>query len=525
MPTISATTTLRDGINAAKAGDKETARRLIREVLAREPHHEAAWLWLAGVAETPKEAVEALKKALAVNPSNDKAREGLNAALLQAGIAEMKSGNKSQARSYFAEVVEHDSRNELAWLWMAGIAESPHDMLAHLDRVLAINPANDRARAGHKSARLQVAIANAKAGKKDAARPVLRETVESDPANETAWQWLATVAETPAESLRAWKKILELNPRHERAPEAIRYYEAQLTPPKPGASSKSEVRVTPNIPVKRESPSKPELDSEAVIASKPEVQEPQEWVCPMCAEVFSEPMEPCGRCGVRLDLKDLDAFFQDSDVHVPILKKAVSHYEAQCRQQPEFASYFYLGLAYLNLKDLAQAVTQLGHAARLKPRDRVLRMQLGALTHRLTARQAPASETPNAAPKNKGMILVVDDSPTVRKMVSMTMEKNGFAVVTASDGYGAANALHKIYPDLILLDIAMPGIDGYQVCKLVKENKETAHIPVVMLSGKDGFFDKIRGRMAGSTAYITKPFKADDLVDVVQQFCRPKTRV
>ena len=71
----------------------------------------------------------------------------------------------------------------------------------------------------------------------------------------------------------------------------------------------------------------------------------------------------------------------------------------------------------------------------------------------------------------------------------------------------------------MFLDVVLPGIDGYQVCKLIKATEGISHIPVLMLSGKDGFFDKLKGRMAGSTAYITKPFKPDDLVKKVQKYC------
>jgi twitching motility two-component system response regulator PilG len=204
------------------------------------------------------------------------------------------------------------------------------------------------------------------------------------------------------------------------------------------------------------------------------------------------------------------------------LEKAVQHYESAISKQPDFASYYYLGLASLNLKDLEKAAIHLGNAARIKPRDRVLRTQLDVLTQRLTAQRSAEAQKQQNKRTMHGKILIVDDSPTVRKLVSMTMEKSGYAVTTAADGYQAADQLLKSLPDLILLDIAMPGMDGYQVCKLIKENKETANIPVIMLSGKDGFFDKIRGRMAGSTAYITKPFKPEALVESVRQFCKPR---
>jgi len=115
------------------------------------------------------------------------------------------------------------------------------------------------------------------------------------------------------------------------------------------------------------------------------------------------------------------------------------------------------------------------------------------------------------------VILVVDDSPTVRKIVKVTLTKMGCRVVMAEDGLEALTKIEDEKPDLILLDIIMPHLDGYQLCSLIKKKPHYKHIPVVMLSGKDGFFDKVRGRLAGSTGYITKPFQPDVLTETVEK--------
>lgn len=112
-------------------------------------------------------------------------------------------------------------------------------------------------------------------------------------------------------------------------------------------------------------------------------------------------------------------------------------------------------------------------------------------------------------------VMVVDDSPTICRLVATTLEKQNYEVVAASDGMDALAKMNEIIPDLILLDITMPRLDGYQLCKIIKSNNSTKHIPVVMLSGKDGFFDKMKGRMVGALDYVTKPFKPDALVRVV----------
>jgi len=121
----------------------------------------------------------------------------------------------------------------------------------------------------------------------------------------------------------------------------------------------------------------------------------------------------------------------------------------------------------------------------------------------------------------RGTILAVDDSPTIRKLVSMTMEGQGYRVVVASDGIEALAILKDEHPDLILCDVAMPKLDGYQLCKIIKNSNDSKHIPVVMLSGKDGLFDKVRGRMAGCSNYITKPFEPDLLISEVRKYVKP----
>ena len=116
------------------------------------------------------------------------------------------------------------------------------------------------------------------------------------------------------------------------------------------------------------------------------------------------------------------------------------------------------------------------------------------------------------------VVLVVDDSPTVRKLVQINLEAEGYHVVTASDGVSAIKQIAQHEPWLILLDINMPRLDGYQLCSLIRKHKRTREIPVIMLSGKDGVFDRLRGRMVGCTSYITKPFSPDQLAIEVAKF-------
>jgi twitching motility two-component system response regulator PilG len=115
------------------------------------------------------------------------------------------------------------------------------------------------------------------------------------------------------------------------------------------------------------------------------------------------------------------------------------------------------------------------------------------------------------------VVLVVDDSPTVRKIVQLTLQRERIRVVTAGDGLSALAAVTDEEPDLILLDIMLPRMDGYNICQVIRKNMAYRDMPIIMLSGKDGLFDRMRGKLAGSTEYITKPFDSAELVAVVKR--------
>ena len=115
-------------------------------------------------------------------------------------------------------------------------------------------------------------------------------------------------------------------------------------------------------------------------------------------------------------------------------------------------------------------------------------------------------------------VLVVDDSNTIRRSAEIFLKQGGHEVLLADDGFDALAKINDYQPDLVFCDILMPRLDGYQTCAIIKRNARFGNIPVVMLSSKDGVFDKARGRMVGSQDYLTKPFTKDQLLQAVQQF-------
>jgi twitching motility two-component system response regulator PilG len=117
-------------------------------------------------------------------------------------------------------------------------------------------------------------------------------------------------------------------------------------------------------------------------------------------------------------------------------------------------------------------------------------------------------------------VRVIDDSQTIRRTAETLLSREGYTVVTAQDGFEALAMIADHRPDIVFIDIMMPRLDGYQACALIKGNPKFRSTPVIMLSSKDGLFDRARGRIVGSDEYLTKPFTRDDLLGAVRAHVR-----
>jgi twitching motility two-component system response regulator PilG len=117
-------------------------------------------------------------------------------------------------------------------------------------------------------------------------------------------------------------------------------------------------------------------------------------------------------------------------------------------------------------------------------------------------------------------VLVIDDSKTIRRTAETLLKKVGCDVTTATDGFDALAKIADTHPDIIFVDIMMPRLDGYQTCALIKNNSTFKTTPVIMLSSKDGLFDKAKGRIVGSDEYLTKPFSKEELLGSIRQHVR-----
>jgi twitching motility two-component system response regulator PilG len=229
------------------------------------------------------------------------------------------------------------------------------------------------------------------------------------------------------------------------------------------------------------------------------------WHCPVCETQSPTIQRKCPHCGALLALDDLEALADNRGVDEKLLYRAVEQWTRHVTAQPSFEGWLNLARVYFNLNRSAEALPCLKQACELRPSETAL--------HLVTARL-----------EQRRLVLAVDDSMTLRRILAIMLERHGHRVLTATDGMQALALLNEHVPDLILLDITMPRMDGYQVCKVIKQNPYTKHIPVVMLSGNDGFFDKVKGKLAGATDYITKPFEEDALAAAVGKHLKASAR-
>ncbi len=121
-------------------------------------------------------------------------------------------------------------------------------------------------------------------------------------------------------------------------------------------------------------------------------------------------------------------------------------------------------------------------------------------------------------------VMVIDDSNTIRRTAETLLKKAGCDVLTADNGFEALPVISAHHPDILFIDIMMPRLDGYQTCALVKNNPKFRNIPVVMLSSKDGLFDRAKGRVVGAEQYLTKPFTRDDLLGAIRKHLLEKNQ-
>lgn len=466
-------TMLKKGIDAAKNGDRDAARTFLMEASEIEPLNEDAWMWLASISEYPEELFAFLNNVLTINPSNVRAKTWMAATetllaktLVQRATDAHQNGDDERAMQCVDQALSYDQRFEVAWSLKARIARSDDQKVECLQRVLALNPKNEEAQTALK--------ALTKTGSKEASngrRKVKDMIGASEDVNIAA---LETV-EIPTNMLSSFG-IETTAAKTDVAPQA----------------QHSATAKTNGAP------------------------------CPLCSAENDATAIACNSCHAALSLSDIEALLSNPKADRERIQQSVTQMEAEWNlREFDKKELTALGIGQLNLRNFDVALKYLNEALTHDPNNVILAGQINAIAIRLDEMRRQ-EEIHESRPVGK-KILVVDDSPTVRKLLSSKLEKSGHNVVCAVDGVEGLAMIAEGLPDLVLLDIAMPRMDGYEVCKEIRSNPAAKDLPVVMISGKDGFFDKVRGRMAGATGYVTKPFGPDTLMKALETYLVPET--
>jgi twitching motility two-component system response regulator PilG len=542
------------GIAAVREKSMGTARQHFAEIVRLEPTHEVTWLRLAALAESPEEQVALIKQVLRINPANEKARSTLIDAEkqlarthLKQANAEIEAGQYGNARAALRRSLQLDDTSEDAWSLMALIAEDADERQNAADRLDALRAAQlvaeQPAIAGPAPAApaTEAAVAIDAPADDSAAIEFQSDAVADDPP--------AVEAAAPAAVAPPVEAPAAIAPEPPALPPAPAAAADPVAPPAapveaslphgvlpvpanvPTVTSQGRLLAGPTIEAvggegpfydRRSSdrgrratdhvePAPIELASAPAVVSNLDAAVASEyWTCPFCETLRERAVDVCPTCGGITTLADQSLLFATRRTDTATLEMAVARLEESLAPQGEHADPYWLGMALLNLRKYTEGLAALERSVTKRPGDKVLAAQVATLA--ATLRPATPEKPPRAT------VLVVDDSPTIRRVVTTKLEKLNCKVLIAEDGMDALTVLRTATPDLILLDITMPRLDGYQVCKIVKGAAETRHVPVVFISGKDGFFDKARGRMAGSDAYVTKPFGPDALSRVLQTF-------
>lgn len=377
------------------------------------------------------------------------------------------------------------------------VVAPPPVSIAPFDEISPPNPADFRKL-------LQKGIDAAKNGDREDAREFLMQATEIDALNEDAWMWLSSISDYPEERIAFLNNVLTINPANDRAHKWLNETEALLERSSPlSASDKTacdEGEVLPN---------------HADYSHAADLRRDNYTSCFFCSYENDPTAFQCRSCKAVISLSDIESLLYNPEVDTLRVKEAITEMESEWNladlNDQELAA---LGIGHFNLRNYADGQKYLSQLLRRDPNNVILAGQLNTIAIRLDEmnRQHEISES---KPKGK-TILVVDDSATVRKLLTSKLEKSGHNVICAVDGVDALLRISEALPDMVFLDITMPRKDGYEVCKEIRSNPDAKDLPVVMISGKDGFFDKVRGKMAGASGYVTKPFGPDALMKALE---------
>jgi twitching motility two-component system response regulator PilG len=505
----------------AAAGARAEARDLAAEATRLAPQAQSVWLSIAALTDDQKERLEALRKAVAITPDDVQLKTRLRQALLARGVT--PSMDRAEARACFKEAAAINPNDARVWQALAKLAETPADSVDALRELVRVAPGQAHGQFALRNALAADARALSESGQTEAACARWREVLAMSNSDVEGWLGVAATTSSEEEAVQAVETAVRLNPSHDGVVEAkARLERAKIDPSTVTAPVDAFARFDAGdsaAPFAGADDPFASLDStldafakladpaidQSPVGQSPVGQSPVAAEPVVDLEAALEEAAPTAPAAAESDqgiALDFDAVMNSVDLSASDAKLAAS-------PEPQAASP-------------ESAVVSQAPAPAPQPAAEV---EKPAAPVAAAAPAAEAASAPASYGSSRKTVMIVDDSPTIRKILGLTLERAGYKVVAEPDGESAIERLIQVVPDVILLDIAMPKIDGYEVCKRIKQDPRTKHVPVVMLSGKGALFDKVKGHMAGATEYLTKPFETPAVLAVVANYCEKTAEV
>jgi twitching motility two-component system response regulator PilG len=515
-------TALRHGVIAAQARDFDRARPLLQHVTEKSPDDVIAWYWLAIASPSADSAIPCLRRVLAIDGDHALAREALSRLLIAEARNAAAAGRRDDARALATEATALAPENIATWRAVAELATSQVERIDALRRMVQFSPEDAGLRTQFRQALLARAVLIARTDRVEA-RVRFQEVAALNPSDTRIWQALCNLADTRDEQAKYLRELLKVAPDHQAARAALRRLIVE------------EARDLQAVNRLRDARQR-WRDAIDVAGSDVEL-----WLG--YAEACDDQTDRMRaiQAAQELDSHDprvLEALAAINGQRIdptalPAADDAFARFDTTAAVEPAAGGEAVDDAMFESLSQLPDgAPSPRVHAAAALEDDMILAVSREGAPDPASGvepfqQPAPIEDEPpapvvgtSAAPANgKATVMVVDDSPTIRKILSLTLEKEGYAVIAEKNGESALKRLEEIVPRVVLLDIAMPDLDGYEVCKRIKQDPRTSAVPVIMLSGKGAFFDKVKGHLAGATEYLTKPFETPDVLAVVGTHC------
>jgi twitching motility two-component system response regulator PilG len=479
-------TVLQQGVIAAQARDFDRARELLRHVTTETPDNVLAWYWLATAAPSADDAINCLRRVLTLDQGHAPAREALARLLVAEARTTAAAGQRDGAHALATEAADLQPDAVYTWRTLADLAHSQVDRIDALRRILALAPDDSAVRTQLRQALLARAVIIASSDKAEA-RSRFREAAALNPSDPRIWQALCNLASNRDEQLQCLRELLRVAPEHQPGRAMMR--KALIEDARACAAGDDVETACARW-------------REAVDLTGGDV---EAWLGLAETTTDAAEAEHAIELAFQLDPEDARAKSAMERLRGPKIDPsalpspddAFSRFDAKAQAASagdgsEVDDSLFNALAQLPVTDSPMPVS------------------------------APPPPVDVAPAANDGVatVLVVDDSPTIRRILGLTLERAGYRVIAEPNGQSALDRLKEMVPNVVLLDIAMPDLDGYEVCKRIKQDPRTSAVPVIMLSGKGAFFDKVKGHMAGATEYLTKPFETPEVLAVVTQHCQ-----